>query len=185
MYGLVNKAVKGFAIEVGGEQAWTEISTKAKSESEFLAMHPYPDELTFALVEAAAEYFELSPEEVLRGFGRHWILFTAEAGYGEMLDLYGNDLEEFILNLDDMHTRLRISMPNLNMPSFSCQRSDDGDLVVDYYSERQGLEAMVVGLLEGLGERFNQPVSVARADAPKNVNARFLVRSVGIDRDVA
>jgi len=33
-------------------------------------------------------------------------------------------------------------------------------MVLHYYSERQGLSAMIIGLLEGLAERFQTPITI-------------------------
>jgi len=186
MYGLVNKAIKGFAIETGGEEAWSEILKRSKCEvDEFVSMQAYEDELTFSLVTAAAEHFGLAVDEILYGFGRHWILFTATEGYADTLDMYGDDIEQFLMNLDEMHVRLQLTMPELKMPSFHCSHDSDGNLLVDYRSEREGLEAMVQGLLEGVGERFNKSIDVSRVDAPGGVDARFQIRVVDQQRNVA
>lgn len=186
MYGLVNKAIKGFAIETGGEDAWAEILKNSTCEvDEFISMQAYPDELTLSLVDAAARHFNVAADEILHGFGRHWILFTASEGYSGTLDMYGDNMEEFLNNLDDMHTRLQLTMPELKMPSFRCSYDEDKNLLVDYRSERTGLEAMVLGLLEGIGERFNRSIAITQVDAPVGINARFYVRFVEQKRNAA
>jgi len=185
MYGLVNKAIKGFAIESGGEAAWDAISEKTKITEDFLAMHAYDDSVTYALVEAASEHFSIPADDVLFGFGRHWILFTAEEGYAELLDMYGQNMEEFIMNLDDMHSRIQLSMPQLKMPNFSCERTENGELIVDYRSERPGLSAMVHGLLAGLGERFKQNIEITSVESPADITARFMVKFLAAERDAA
>lgn len=186
MYGLVNKAIMGFAIKNGGEKAWSEILKISKCEDdEFISMQAYPDELTMDLVSAAAQHFDVPEDDILHGFGRHWILFTASEGYAGTLDMFGDDIEDFLMNLDDMHTRLQLTMPELRMPSFRCAHDEDKNLLVDYRSERTGLEAMVQGLLEGIGERFKRSIIVSRVDAPAGINARFRVRFTEQKRNAA
>lgn len=177
MYGLVNKAVRDFAIQMGGKSAWQSIRTAANlTNDDFIKMQTYDDRVTYDLVEAAAVHFDMDAEYILRGFGRHWILYTGAEGYGELLDFYGRDLHAFIGNLDAMHVRLQAAMPGLIMPRFQSTQQEDGSLLVDYGSEREGLEPMVVGLLEGVGERFEQPVAVTRIPPIQGYRARFEVR---------
>jgi len=46
-------------------------------------------------------------EEIKRkAFWEYWILFTAEKGYGEMLNLAGSTLPDFLKNLDMLHGRV-------------------------------------------------------------------------------
>jgi hypothetical protein len=59
-------------------------------------MKSYPDEITFSLVGAASEVLQLSPEAILEAFGEYWILYTADEGYKDILNIYGKTLLEFL-----------------------------------------------------------------------------------------
>jgi hypothetical protein len=72
----------------------------------------------------------------------------------------GRSLPAFLANLDTMHARLSLSMPEMRPPSFVCEQLDDDRIRLEYWSERAGLAPMVVGLLEGLGEMYGVTVSV-------------------------
>lgn len=166
MYGLVNQAVEDLAVRLGGPQLWATIVDRAGMEQPvFVAMETYDDALTFRLVEAASDVLGLPPSEVLEAFGEHWILYTGSQGYGPMLDAMGTTLPQFLGNLDSMHSRIALSMPQLRPPSFACEEIDERRLVVRYWSERTGLAPMVVGLLKGLGSRFGLDISVTHSDA--------------------
>jgi hypothetical protein len=75
----------------------------------------------------------------------------------------GTTLPDFLGNLDAMHARITLSMPELRPPSFVCETLPDGTLTVQYWSDRDGLAPMVRGLLIGLGEMFDSPVSVTQS----------------------
>lgn len=168
MYGLVNQAVEDLAVRLGGPELWSTIVERAGMELPvFITMEAYDDALTYRLVEAASDVLGLSPEEVLEAFGEHWILYTGSQGYGPMLDAMGTTLPQFLGNLDSMHSRIALSMPDLRPPSFACEELDGQRLLVRYWSERAGLAPMVVGLLKGLGTRFNLDISVT-VTAPKS-----------------
>ncbi len=161
MYGLINRGIKDFALAQGGEALWNNVRHRAGLDVDtFISMDAYPDELTYGLVQAASEELAMDPAVFLEQFGEYWVLYTGQEGYGPVMDAAGNSLEEFLGNLDGLHARVRLSMPDLKPPGFSCTVNPDGGCTVAYYSTRQGLEPLVVGLLKGLGRRFDTPVSV-------------------------
>lgn len=161
MYGMVNQAIEDLAVGLGGPQLWASIVERAGIERPvFAAMEAYDDAVTYRLVEAASATLELSPAQVLEAFGEHWIRYTAEQGYGPMLAAMGTTLPQFLGNLDAMHSRIALGMPALRPPSFTVEVLDEGRITVGYWSDREGLAPMVVGLLKGLGARFGLEVAV-------------------------
>jgi len=161
LYGLVNQGVRDLALQLGGEHLWQEIRAAAEVDDQtFIAMGNYSDDITYRLVDAASGVLGLSTSEVLEAFGRHWILYTARQGYGAFFDAMGRSLPEFLANLDAMHARLSLSMPELRPPSFVCEQLDGARIRVEYWSDRPGLAPMVHGLLGGLGELFGLTLSI-------------------------
>ncbi len=166
MYGLVNTAVADLARAVGGEDAWTAIRTRAGVDEEsFVSMTGYPDELTFRLVAAASDELGLSEQQVLTAFGRHWVQYTAQVGWGPLLQATGGTLPEVLSGLDAMHARVRLMMPQLRPPSFTCTDVTGSSLVLHYWSDRPGLAPMVVGLVEGLAELLGGSASAQHVRA--------------------
>ena len=162
MYGLVNQALEDFVIQGYGTSAWDRIRQGAGINHEmFIAMDGYPDETTYKLVGAATEVLNLDAAQVLEAFGKHWVLYTAESGYGEMLAMFGSDLRSFLNNLDNLHSHVGMSFPALRPPSFTVEEIEgEAGLLLHYRSERAGLAPMVIGLLKGLGKRFSQEIIV-------------------------
>lgn len=164
MYGLVNKAVEDLALAVGGEETWARIKEEAGVEIvAFISMDAYPDEMTYALVGAASKVLGRPAEDILRAFGRHWVLYTAREGYGPLLSSAGSTIGDFLRNLDALHARVGLTMPNLRPPSFAIDQPSDDTFIVRYFSERAGLAPMVAGLLEGVGERFGCEVRISHS----------------------
>lgn len=162
MYGLVNQALEDFVRQGWGRAAWHKVRERAGVREEmFVSMDGYPDDTTYRLVGAAGEVLGLETTQILEGFGEHWVLYTAQAGYGEMLKMFGADLHSFLNNLDNLHSHVAMSYPSLRPPSFAVEALEGGGgLELHYRSERAGLAPMVVGLLQGLGKRFAQPIRV-------------------------
>ncbi|GAA0762031.1 heme NO-binding domain-containing protein [Ideonella azotifigens] len=163
MYGLVNQGLEDFVVQRFGGDTWRQVLQRAGVAQEmFISMDSYPDELSFKLVGAASELLGMDADALLEAFGQHWVLYTAQVGYGEMLAMAGSDLKTFLLNLDTLHSHVGMTFPDLRPPSFeveSLPASEQG-LLLHYRSERQGMAPMVIGLIEGLGQRFRQPVTV-------------------------
>lgn len=52
-------------------------------------------------------------------------------------------------NLDALHDHLGTLYPGMRAPSFRCtERPEDGALVLHYYSDRPGLEHIVIGIVK-------------------------------------
>ena len=159
MYGLINKAVRGLVTQVAGEEAWSRIRHEAGVEDDdFISLEGYDDAVTYRLVEAASKELGIPPEEVLAAFGKYWVEYTAVEGYGELMNTAGSTFPEFLSNLDQLHSRVKLTFPNLIPPRFSVTDESEGRLILHYFSEREGLAPLVIGLLQGLGARFGQDV---------------------------
>ncbi|KAF3997990.1 heme NO-binding domain-containing protein [Glaciimonas immobilis] len=159
MYGLINQAVKEMVVEGHGEAIWEKIRLEAGVVDVFVSMDQYPEEVTDKLVRAASAILHLSPSDILAGFGQYWVGF-ASRNYDYVLDMSGQDFLAFIKNLNNMHARIGLWMPDLKPPSFLVTDETPGAFKLHYRSSRNGYAPMVKGLLTGLGERFNTDVTI-------------------------
>ncbi|MBD2435514.1 heme NO-binding domain-containing protein [Nostoc sp. FACHB-110] len=164
MYGLVNKAIQDMVCEYHGEETWERIKQKADIEDIdfFIGMDSYSDDVTYRLVSAACEVLNTPADEILQAFGEYWVNYTAEEGYKELLASAGTSLPQFLENLDNLHARVGLSFSQLRPPSFECEHTSDKTMELHYQSTRQGLAPMVIGLLHGLGKRFQTNVDVTQ-----------------------
>lgn len=161
MYGLVNRAIEELVCHNFGEEAWEAIRATAGVDIEaFICMEPYPDEITYQLVDAASQILAIPVETILHTFGEYWTLYTAREGYGELLKVSGNTLPEFLDNLDNLHARVGLLYPELRPPSFECTHVNETGMVLHYRSERAGMAPLVVGLLRGLSKIFATELAI-------------------------
>lgn len=166
MYGLVNKAIQDMVCSRFGEEIWKEIKQKADVGVDvFISMEGYPDDITHRLVKAASVVLGLSTSEIMQAFGEFWVKYTSEEGYGEMMDMSGDNLPEFLENLDNLHARVGVSFPHLQPPSFECSEMEENSLSLHYRSHREGLTPMIVGLVQGLGTRFDTEVEITQTQS--------------------
>jgi len=131
-------------------------------------MDNYDDSVTYQLVGSVSKILKIDPEDVLKTFGHFWTTYTAEQGYEDMLKMTGGSIEEFLMNINDLHTRVTTSFPELVPPNFITKKTAPNHFEIQYHSTREGLAGMVVGLLNGIGDRFNQTVEVSQIGLREN-----------------
>lgn len=162
MYGLVNKAIKDLVVTKFGEDKWDEICDLSDFvEADFISLQSYPDDLTYTLIKNASQVLKSDSSVVLEAFGEYWILYTADEGYNDLMDITGNSFVEFLQNLDMLHYRMANIMPKLEPPKFTVRNLKDSSLELEYRSERQGFVPMLFGLIKGLGKRFSLEVKIS------------------------
>jgi hypothetical protein len=169
MYGLINIAIRDLVKSKFSEQQWDQIFKQSgATDAAFIRMCPGDDATTYALVGAASDVLGLPASEILQAFGEYWTEFTADEGYGPLLDAAGSTLPEFLQNLDQLHTRVGMMYPDLKPPSFVCSEIADDSLMLHYKSGRDGLDDLVIGLLRGLGRRFKVDVKIEQVSSKED-----------------
>ncbi len=170
MYGMVNDGIRSFIEKEYGADMWRDICTTAKIEmTSFERMTTYDDSVTYALVGAICQHTGLSTDKALNVFGTYWVEFAGASNFGTFLRLAGNSFVERIQRLDDMHDSNLLSMPHLKPPSFEIEEVGKDTYLLDYYSTRDGLAAMVIGLLYGLAAETDEKISVEQVTFKKQV----------------
>lgn len=161
MYGLVNRALQQLVCARCGEAVWDEIRTHAGVQEEvFMRMDSYPDEVTHRLVAAASEVLETPAADLLKEFGRYWMKYTMVEGYGALLSDLGPTLHDALSALDGMHARVTLLYPALKPPMFRLTDVSPDGMSLHYHSERVGFAPMIIGLVEGLGERYGVGIDI-------------------------
>ncbi|MEY3633951.1 MAG: hypothetical protein RLZZ61_361 [Pseudomonadota bacterium] len=155
MYGMIHRAMRQMVHEELGEDAWFALEQKLDiGPTELLTGMVYDDALTLQIVAEAAARLNLSVEQCLVAFGQYWIRFAGQGSLSSIMKFTGQDLASFIANLDRLHLAVGAAMPGAQLPSFAALENEPGHLVVEYRSDRVGMEPFVMGLLQGLMDRF-------------------------------
>jgi len=185
MYGMVNLAIQEFISQRFGDPVWQDIKKRAAPDiSHFLTMEQYPDDVTVGMVNVAAEITGEVLPSLLDAIGEFWVEFALRSGYGELLRIIGTTLPETLSNLDNMHTRVGLSFPDLKPPSFWCTEVTDHSLILHYQSEREGLGQMVPGTVRGLAAMLNTTASVQQiADREDGADHNRYLVTFGTERE--
>ena len=161
MYGLVNAAFRELIVSRYGNEQWEKIREAVVPDVEsFSRMEQHPDEITYRMVERAAELTGIPQRELLVKFGELWVIYTDREGYGSLFDIAGDSLPDFLLSLNELHERVGRNFPKLRPPKFQFEVIDHKTLRMHYLTRREGLCPFVVGLLQGLSLRFRTPLTV-------------------------
>jgi hypothetical protein len=172
VYGLINDAMRRHVTETAGEHVWARVADRAGMPTTYAALTYYDDEVTVALLQAAAVELGRPVAELLRGFGTYWSARVGPDFYPDILGAAGTDVVSVLRNLDEMHGRVMLLYPELRPPSFTLVEGSAGTEVV-YRSDRAGLEPFVIGLLEGLGELYGTPATVTHLRGSAEEGAVF------------
>jgi hypothetical protein len=161
MYGLVNQAIQGLVVDNFGEDNWKAIKQKAGvTEDAFLSNEIYDDSITFNLAVSASEVLNIPLADVLKTFGKYWIIKVGNEKYGPLMKSGGDNFIDFIVNLPNFHSRVMLIYSDIKPPEFIVEKVTDKQLKLHYYSTRQGLTDFMFGLIQGLGELYQTPINI-------------------------
>lgn len=177
MFGMVNNAIRSFILDAHGTDAWAKIcASSGIDEQEFASLVPYDDALSLQIIAQASATTGRSVEELLHEMGRYWVRFATRSSFGPLIAFGGAHFEEFLGNLDAMHSKIKASLPALAPPSFQVRTLGDNTVEVRYRSCREGLFPFVEGLFEGLSEHFGQSVDILAFEQLAPGEARWTLR---------
>ncbi len=141
-----------------GADAWFELIEISGVGGVYTSVGSYPDEDLFALVEMASRGLQLSPDEMLRNFGRKAMPLLAER-YGALFDGHSGS-RTFILSVNDIiHPEVRKLYSGAACPHFHFQQGSEGRLVVGYRSPRN-LCQLAHGFVHGAADHFGETIEV-------------------------
>lgn len=158
MYGFVNYAIEQLVVRNFGDETWEDIKREAEvhMDGSFLVRLTYEDEITYNIVGAAERVLGVPANAILEMFGKMFFKFCQESGYDTILQVLGATVSDFLQNLDALHDHLALIYPGMKAPSFRCtERAEDGALILHYYSDRPGLEYIVIGIVKAVAAQLH------------------------------
>lgn len=174
MYGLLNQAVQAYVVSRHGNAMWTCVAEEVCPEDvPFLALELYPDGVTYSLVAALAAATGESASAMLTDIAKFFAGYFATRGYDDLMRATGGSFAQFVRNLDLLHAQVSTMFRHVQVPSFRVTDESGTSLRLHYYSTREGLAPMVIGLLNGVAMRFGQEIQM-RHD---------VIRGSGADHD--
>ncbi|XP_022663636.1 guanylate cyclase soluble subunit beta-1-like isoform X2 [Varroa destructor] len=164
MYGFVARALELLIDKEYGSDTWTTIKKESNlSEDELVSRIVYDDNVLFEMLATTARIVDVAEPVLMEHFGEYFFEYCqTHAGYGQILQVLGSDLETFLQAVDSLHNHLLTFYPGMRTPSFTCERIEgEPAFVLHYYSHRRGLNEMVVGAVKAIASRqFKETISI-------------------------
>src|SRR5690606_19174012 len=88
--------------------------------------------------------------------------------FARLMKFGGRTLLEFVQNLDNMHAKIKFSLPDLTPPSFRCTDVTERGFRLHYYSTRYGLAPLVIGMIKGVARMHSTPIEIRRDKCREN-----------------
>ncbi len=155
MYGICHDAAEAYIIEVFGTDMMSTIRADIDLPGDISLHNYYHDEVIGNTFVSLSHHSGVSLDEIFLGFGRFWIKHLKNGPYFDQLPTTTN-LGEYFFQINQMHERLIILLPQLKPPYFEILEQTDNTLEIAYYSTRAGLSAMVIGQISALAEQFGK-----------------------------
>lgn len=171
MYGLINLAIEEAILERYGQKFWNYIKQSCRetigdTDGAFISRLFYDDEVTYRLIDAAERILRSDKYgHVSQLFGEKFYELVQDSGYEGILQLLGGTLQDFLNNLDSFHSHLATTYGRMKPPSFRCSHCYEENnnskhksaerLILHYYSERIGLEGIVMGMVKAAARELH------------------------------
>ncbi len=160
MKGIVFNIFQKFVEENIGEEEWEDVLEETGFDDDvFVAPKTYKDEDFLSIVTKTIEKFKLVPEQAIHSFGK----FSFPILISKIPDLVKQfeDSKSFLKGLDSIiHIEVKKLLPGAETPRFFYKEIEANKIRLEYVSKRN-LPSFVTGLLEGLGEYYNEKINVS------------------------
>lgn len=161
MYGMINQAIEELVRTQHGPAAWQQICADAGiTDADFISLQSYPDDITYRLVGAASRVLNVPAADILEAFGESWTAYARNTAFSRLMQFAGRTFPDFVAGLDQMHAKLKFSLPDLEPPAFRVTDLAADSFRLHYYSKRDGLAPLVVGMMRGVGKIFDMAVDI-------------------------
>lgn len=142
------------------------------------------------IIALICHFLGLEPGTILEMFGEQFLVWCKESGYAQTLQRLGRSLQDFLTNLDALHDHLSIIYPQMDAPSFRCsETSSKKEFHLHYYSSRDGLERIVIGIVKSVAREFygvEVEITLIRSKEDGLDHALFRIREIAYyDRNTA
>ncbi len=160
MHGIIFLALVVFLESQLGEAAWPKAMAAAKlKEQDFDHGHFYPDKKASALFRATAKLLRLPLADTLQNLGRH--MSPGLVSMGRSMGLVREnwktmDILEHLQN--DILAAFNDPVSGIIAPDIRTYRLKHGEVAIAYVSSRR-LCHLLKGIIEGLGEHFEEPIA--------------------------
>lgn len=167
MHGLINRSLESFLSNTYGADEWRAVTRDADlGFYNFESMFDYKDELTFAVIDAAATRLSKSHDTILEDLGTYLVSSPDVQSLRRLLRFGGVTFDEFLHSLDDIYERAKLAVPELELPKFNLsEEGERGSFKLICTSPHVGFGRVTMGLLRAMADDYGALVFLEYAGA--------------------
>lgn len=155
MYGLVLRAVQCFAEDTYGPILWDKVVADAELDKrDFEAMLHYSDETIFQVVDALSERLDKDRDTVLEDLGTYLVTYPRMEPVRRLLRFGGHEFKDFLSSLDDLHDRVKLALPDLELPQLEMNYHGGVTFRLLIQSSHRGFGPVMVGILRAMADDY-------------------------------
>ncbi|TDT76936.1 heme-NO-binding protein [Litoreibacter halocynthiae] len=155
MYGLVHRALQCFSQDTYGDVVWNKVVAEAGVQvHEYEAMLFYPDHHLDDVLLALSNHLDKTPAQVSEDVGAYLVTHQRMEAVRRLLRFGGATFEEFVLSLDELHDRVKLALPELDLPELEVEAHSGSSFSVLVKSEHHRFGAVLLGILRAMADDF-------------------------------
>ncbi len=155
MHGLINRALQSYLLETHGPLKWAQISRSARlGFDSFEPMLTYDQEVTEAVINAAAEVLARSKEGLLEDLGTFLVSNPHSDALRRLLRFGGLSFRDFLQSLEDTRGRGRLALPDLDIPVLDLFEISPSLYTLQCCYPIEGCGHVIVGLLRAMADDY-------------------------------
>lgn len=155
MHGLVNKAIQSFVCDTYGLRAWETLTERGDiTPRSFEAMLVYDDAITHAVLNSVTQHLGKSREMLLEDVGTYLVSHPGVTGPRRLLRFSGGTIEEFLHSLEDLPDRVRLAVPELELPQLRLIDAGDGWFRLGTGLLFEGYSHVLIGVLRAMSDEY-------------------------------
>ncbi len=163
MQALVNRAIREFICATYGATAWRDVAREAGHDpAKYDAMLVYEPDCVKELLAAASSVLGKPEQVILEDVGTFLVSGTASGVARRLLRFTGPTFLEFLLSLDELPERVRLALPELEVPPIEVMQTDDGQIGLHCGAGCPGVTDLLAGLVRAMADDYGALVTVER-----------------------
>jgi len=162
MKGVIADCLAELVINNFGKDKWEDILEKSglDKNTTFSLYADIDDSAVLHVIGNTCEVLGITMEQAADAFGDYWVNVYAPDIYWAY---YRNwkSARDFLLDMDRIHSNVTRRIPNAHPPRFEYEWENENTLIMKYSSHR-GLIDILVGLIKGVGKKFEEDITVSK-----------------------
>jgi len=155
MHGLINRSIQSFVCETYGAPAWEDIAVRARlGFQSFEALMSYDDQLTYDVIDAACAHLGKPRDAFLEDLGTFLCSNPRLEAVRRLLRFGGDTFSDFLCSLDDLPDRVRLAVPELEMPIIHLRASSPGYVIMRVGGDFPGFGHVLVGIMRAMADDY-------------------------------